>query len=412
MPAKNRLHLRMGWWCVVVAAALFCVGSSTAANNDTTWTLAGTGVAADTGDGGQAREAAINQPRSVFATATGGFVWAEPWSNRVRIVEPNGVDRHAGWDRERAGSDGDGGPAAAAELNFVHSAAPTPDGGYLLADTLNSRIRKVSAGGTITTVAGTAAARLQRRRRPGHGGPDQQSPRRRLARRRQLPDPRLEQPPRPQGLAVRRDHDGGWHGNQGFSGDGGPATAAQLSIPFGVAPTADGGFLIVDVGNQRIRKVSAAGVDHDGRRQRRRRLQRRRRACDRSEPARPPQCRRALRRRLPDRRRLEPARAARRRRRGHHHPDRRRCPRVQRRRRPCRRSTAERAEGSRRHRSGRRIDRRRAEQPDPLRRHGRRSREHSRTLRFGSSGSGSDANRHRRWLEWYGPDPFVPVAAV
>ena len=72
-------------------------------------------------------------------------------------------------------------------------------------------------------------------------------------------------------------------GVQGFAGDGGPATAAQLSIPFGVAPTADGGFLIVDVGNQRIRKVSADRHDHDRRRQRRRRLQRRRRACDSGE---------------------------------------------------------------------------------------------------------------------------------
>ena len=53
--------------------------------------LAGTGAAADSGDGGQAREAAINQPRSVFATASGGFVWAEPWSHRVRIVGADGV---------------------------------------------------------------------------------------------------------------------------------------------------------------------------------------------------------------------------------------------------------------------------------------------------------------------------------
>ena len=107
-------------------------------------------------------------------------------------------------------------------------------------------------------------------------------------------------------------------GVQGFTGDGGPATAAQLSIPFGVAPTADGGFLIVDVGNQRIRKVSAAGVittvagngvagySGDGG------------PADRREPARPAQRRRALRRRLPHRRRLEPARAPGRRRRRDH----------------------------------------------------------------------------------------------
>src|SRR4051794_8178485 len=91
MPARKRLHPRIGWPCVVLAAALLCVGSSTAANGDTTWTLTGTGAAVDTGDGGQAREASINQPRSIFATAGGGYVWAEPFSNKVRIVQPNGV---------------------------------------------------------------------------------------------------------------------------------------------------------------------------------------------------------------------------------------------------------------------------------------------------------------------------------
>src|SRR5437016_2612727 len=50
------------------------------------------------------------------------------------------------------------------------------------------------------------------------------------------------------------------NGRSGFSGDGGLATAAQLDGPVGVARTADGGFLIADTGNGRIRKVSAAGV--------------------------------------------------------------------------------------------------------------------------------------------------------
>jgi concanavalin A-like lectin/glucanase superfamily protein len=257
--AKNRSFARTGWSCAIVAAALLVVGSAPAAAGDTTWTLAGTGAAADSGDGGQAREAAINQPRSIFATPTGGFVWAEPWSNRVRIVDANGIVRTLA-GTGTPGSGGDGGPAAAADLNFVHSAAPTPDGGFLVADTLNSQIRKISAGGTITTVAGIGSAGFS-----GDGGPATQAA---------INNPRGVLPladgsyliPDSNNHRVRKVSATGiittiaGTGTQGFSGDGGPAMAAQLSIPFGVAPTADGGFLIVDVGNQRIRKVSAAGV--------------------------------------------------------------------------------------------------------------------------------------------------------
>jgi hypothetical protein len=77
----------------------------------------------------------------------------------------------------------------------------TADGGFLIADTDNQRVRRVSPAGTIATVAGT--------------------------------------------------------GTQGFSGDGGPATAAQLVGPEGVAVTASGGFLIADAAKNRVRFVDA-----------------------------------------------------------------------------------------------------------------------------------------------------------
>src|SRR4029077_17218504 len=78
------------------------------------------------------------------------------------------------------------------------------DGGYLIADNDNNRIRKVSAAGTITTVAGTGTA--------------------------------------------------------SFSGDAGPATAATMNDPAGVAAEADGSFAIADLNNNRVRFVSAAGT--------------------------------------------------------------------------------------------------------------------------------------------------------
>ena len=173
----------------------------------------------------------------------------------------------------------------------------------------------VGPNGVVTTLAGNGNARARRRRGPRRRRP-QLRPRRRPHLRRRIFDRGHAEQPDPQGLGVgmittvggngRADtaataarprrprstiraassrsrtaassspirttiafdgsQSGGvittvrGHGAQGFAGDGGPATAAQLSIPFGVAPTADGGFLIVDVGNQRIRKVSAAGT--------------------------------------------------------------------------------------------------------------------------------------------------------
>ena len=219
----------------------------------------GTGELDDSGDGGHAREAAINQPRAVSVLPNGGYAWAEPYANRIRAVGPNGVVTTLAGSGD-PGSDGDGGKATVADLNFPHTATPTPDGGFLIADTRNSRIRKVSAAGIITTVAGTGAHGFG-----GDGGP---------AVRAALNNPR----------SVVSLDDGGFlipdsnnhrirkvsptgvittvagTGIQGFSGDGGLATAARLSIPFAVAPTADGGFLIADIENERIRRVSADGV--------------------------------------------------------------------------------------------------------------------------------------------------------
>ena len=253
------LALRLAFLVLLAVAVGSAPGTVGATGSPVAWTLAGTGTQGDSGDGGQAREADINQPRSIFATSDGGFLWAEPWSNRVRRVWPDGhISTIAGTGV--AGYSGDGGLATQAQLNFVHSAAPTADGGYLIADTQNSVIRKISPAGVITTVAGTGFAGYS-----GDGGPARQA---------QINNPRgvVAMPdggflfPDTNNQRVRRVWPDGTittvagTGVQGFSGDGGPATAAQFSVPFGVAPMADSGFLIVDAVNQRIRKVSVSGV--------------------------------------------------------------------------------------------------------------------------------------------------------
>jgi Concanavalin A-like lectin/glucanases superfamily len=244
--------------CVAVVA---CLASASLAVNgtSTTWTVAGSGASGNTGDGDQAREAAIDQPRSIFAVTGGGVVWAQPWTHRARIVDASGVVTTL-TGTGVGGYSGDNGPATAAKVNFVHSVAPTGDGGFLVADTLNSRIRKIDAAGIIRTVAGTGVAGYT-----GDGG--------------QATSARINNPrgvvalsdgsflfPDTNNHRVRRVAPNGvittmaGTGVQGFAGDGGQATAALLSAPFGIAPTADGGFLIVDIGNQRIRKVGPSGT--------------------------------------------------------------------------------------------------------------------------------------------------------
>ena len=250
--------VRIGSATAVVALAL-APSALSSPGDGTIVSSAGNGTRGSAGDGGQGTEASLDQPRSVFATADGGFIWAQPWSNTVRKVGPDGiVTRIAGTGA--AGFSGDGGQATGAQINFVHSAAPTSDGGYLLADTINNRIRKVGANGTIATVAGTGSASYS-----GDNGPATaaaiNNPRGIVA----LPAGGFLIPDSNNHRVRKVASDGtittvAGTGVQGFSGDNGPATAAQLSIPFGVAPTADGGFLIVDVGNQRIRKVAADGT--------------------------------------------------------------------------------------------------------------------------------------------------------
>jgi hypothetical protein len=221
-------------------------------------TVAGTGVRGWSGDGGPAREAKLDHPRSLALLPDGGYLFAEPYLHVVRRVWPDGtVTTVAGTGT--AGYSGDGGAATSARLNFVHAAAPTPDGGFVIADTLNNRIRKVSAAGIITTIAGSGAQGFA-----GDGGPATSA---------KINNPRSVAVDADGRVAVvdsnnhriRRVDAAGvittiaGSGRQGFSGDGGPATAASLNIPFAVAFMGDR-LLIADTNNQRIRSVSPSGV--------------------------------------------------------------------------------------------------------------------------------------------------------
>ncbi|MEA2466972.1 MAG: hypothetical protein QOJ57_1098 [Thermoleophilaceae bacterium] len=223
-------------------------------------TVAGDGTTGYGGDGGQATAAQLNIPSGGVMTPDGGYLIADTSNNRVRRVAPDGtITTAVGTGAATYG--GDGGQATAAQINFPYDIALHPsDGSYLIADVDNNRIRRVAADGTITTVAGTGAAGFS-----GDGGPATAAG---------IVDP--------SGVAYTAD--GGYliadttnqrvrkvapdgtittvagTGTAGFSGDGGPATAAQLNAPVRVAVAADGSYLIADRSNHRVRRVAADGT--------------------------------------------------------------------------------------------------------------------------------------------------------
>jgi hypothetical protein len=105
--------------------------------------VAGTGTLGNGGDGGPATAAELSFPLGVAVTADGGFLIADQGSQVVRKVSSTGViTRVAGTGT--AGNSGDDGPATGAELNAPSWVAVTADGGFLIADSGNHVVRKVS----------------------------------------------------------------------------------------------------------------------------------------------------------------------------------------------------------------------------------------------------------------------------
>jgi uncharacterized protein (TIGR03437 family) len=164
------------------------------------------GVSAFGGDGQAAVNASLNTPRGLAVDKNGNLYIADTLNHRIRRVDANGIiTTFAGSGGPAGGFAGDGGAATSALLNRPEGVAVDSDGTVYITDTQNSRVRRVSPNGVITTIAGSGA------RCPG--------------------DPC-------------------------YSGDNGPAVSAQLSLTSASAtPGNDGAIYIGDTGNNRVRKV-------------------------------------------------------------------------------------------------------------------------------------------------------------
>jgi len=167
------------------------------------------GAAGFAGDGGRATRAQLNNPTGVVVDSAGNVFVADSANQRIRRIDAvtGVINTIAGGAAKGApGSGGDGGPATRAQLSGPSGVAIDGAGNLLIADTGNQRIRRIeNATGLLTTIAGGAADNAP-----------------------------------------------------GFGGDGGPATAAQLDNPAGVAVDGGGNVTIADTANERIRRIDAA----------------------------------------------------------------------------------------------------------------------------------------------------------
>ena len=166
-------------------------------------TVAGNGVYGFSGDGGPATSAQFQVPLAVAVDNLGNLYIGDSDSNRIRKVDSSGIIQTIAGNGT-SGFAGDGGPATSAEIDSPLAVAVDGSGNLYIGDTGNMRVRKVDAHGVISTIAG--------------------------------------------------------NGTEGDSGDGGPATSAELGFITGLALDKSGNLYVADGENNKIRMVDTNGA--------------------------------------------------------------------------------------------------------------------------------------------------------
>jgi streptogramin lyase len=220
-------------------------------------TVAGNGKAGYAGDGGPATAASLNQPYEIRFDRGGHMFFVEMQNHLVRRVDAKTgvISTVAGTGQP--GFSGDGGPAVKAQMRQPHSIAFDRAGMLYIADIGNHRVRRVDLKrGTIDTFAGTGD-----RKPTPDGAPIAGTP---------LNGPRAMDFDRRgdmylalrEGNAVYRldmqkktIHHVAGTGSKGYSGDGGPARQAVLNGPKGIALGPDGGIFLADTESHTIRRI-------------------------------------------------------------------------------------------------------------------------------------------------------------
>lgn len=226
-------------------------------------TVAGTGVVGFFGDGGPATAARLNQPIDIVLDTAGNIYFTDWLNNRVRKINTSGIITTVVGNGGTAGG-GNNGPATASSLGRPFRVAMDKQGNLYVAAVLFQCITRVDTAGDIHIIADTTGT--YNIGTDGDGGPAMHA-----------------LMTSPCGLAVDtsgniyfsdigndriRKIDGATgivsdyaaNAPAGFSGDGGPATAAKICTPEGLALDRNGNLYICDADNNRIRKVGTGGI--------------------------------------------------------------------------------------------------------------------------------------------------------